>query len=153
MDMEHEANSGAPPSSLPPRMDEVPTKQQVLALSLRASGATVLDVATELGVKTWTAARLLRDGMQSLHVRSQAELIAALGGSTDPVSLPPGLTRAEREVAGLVLGGCSNRDIALQRGTSTRTVANQLQAIYDKLGLGSRRELVAVLLGSPPQEP
>jgi hypothetical protein len=36
---------------------------------------------------------------------------------------------------------------------SAHRLANQLQTIYDKLGVGSRRELVAILLGSPRGKP
>ncbi len=53
------------------------------------------------------------------------------------------LTAAEREVAAMVVRGMSNRAIAAARGTSENTVANQLKAIYRKLGIASRIELVA----------
>ena len=36
-------------------------------------------------------------------------------------------------------------EIAKQRGTSTKTVANQLYAIYRKLGISARHELALVL--------
>lgn len=57
----------------------------------------------------------------------------------------PELTPAEREVVELVLEGCSNREIGTRRGTSARTVANQLATIYRKLGVSSRAELVVSL--------
>ena len=53
------------------------------------------------------------------------------------------LTKAEREVALQLLRGRSNGAIARARNTSPHTVANQLRAIYGKLGVGSRRELSA----------
>lgn len=53
------------------------------------------------------------------------------------------LTRAEREVARLAASGLQNDEIARARGTTTSTVANQLGAIYRKLGVGSRFELAA----------
>lgn len=55
------------------------------------------------------------------------------------------LTSAEREVARLVAHGLSNGEIASIRATSARTVANQLQSIFRKLGVGSRVELSAAL--------
>ena len=55
------------------------------------------------------------------------------------------LTAAEREVAELVLGGCTNAEVASRRGTSARTVANQLARIYRTLEVGSRTELCALL--------
>jgi DNA-binding NarL/FixJ family response regulator len=51
------------------------------------------------------------------------------------------LSRAEREVVELLLSGASNAEIARQRGTSARTVANQAASIFRKLGVGSRMEL------------
>jgi DNA-binding CsgD family transcriptional regulator len=55
------------------------------------------------------------------------------------------LTPAEREVVQLVASGCSNREIAQRRRASVHTVGNQLAAIYGKLGVSSRHELVARL--------
>ena len=55
------------------------------------------------------------------------------------------LTPAERDVAlGLVRGWSLSR-IAKVRGTSKRTIANQTQAIYRRLGVASRLELAALL--------
>lgn len=51
------------------------------------------------------------------------------------------LTAAERAVAQEVARGFSNEEIATLRGSSPRTVANQMQAIFRKLGVGSRIEL------------
>jgi DNA-binding CsgD family transcriptional regulator len=53
------------------------------------------------------------------------------------------LTPTERHVATLVIRGQSTAAIARARGTSPRTIANQLAAIYAKLGVRSRRELRA----------
>lgn len=55
------------------------------------------------------------------------------------------LTRAERAIAEDVAAGRSNAEIAQRRGRSVRTVANQLAALYRKLGVGSRSELVRAL--------
>lgn len=55
------------------------------------------------------------------------------------------LTVAERQVLALLLEGRSNQDIAEERVTSERTVANQVAAIFRKLGVSSRRELAALL--------
>jgi DNA-binding CsgD family transcriptional regulator len=53
------------------------------------------------------------------------------------------LTQSERGVVRLVMRGWSNSRIAAARGTSPRTIANQLGAAYRKLGVQSRRELIA----------
>lgn len=56
-----------------------------------------------------------------------------------------GLTAAEQAVCRLVLQGRSNGEIAEARGTSKRTVANQLQSVYIKVGVRGRRQLAAAL--------
>jgi DNA-binding NarL/FixJ family response regulator len=67
------------------------------------------------------------------------------------VGLPKGPTTAgvalsfsERAVVELVMLGFSNHAIASVRGVSARTIAHQLTNAYKKLGVGSRRELLAV---------
>jgi DNA-binding CsgD family transcriptional regulator len=53
------------------------------------------------------------------------------------------LTKGERSVIDLALSGLTNAAIARQRRSSPRTIANQLAAAYQKLGVGGRRELRA----------
>jgi DNA-binding CsgD family transcriptional regulator len=59
------------------------------------------------------------------------------------VEPPSGLSAAEREVTRAVVEGQSNKEIAVKRGTSRYTVANQLRSIYAKLGVSNRLELIA----------
>lgn len=74
-------------------------------------------------------------------------LVVASAEATPALSSLELLTPAEREVALLVVRGLSNAAIAKQRRCAVRTVANQLQAIYRKLGVASRAELGALVLG------
>jgi DNA-binding NarL/FixJ family response regulator len=67
------------------------------------------------------------------------------------------LSPTEMEVASDAVAGLSNAAIARKRGRSPRTVANQLQSIYRKLGVSSRAEMTAYLFsvgrtstGEPP---
>jgi DNA-binding NarL/FixJ family response regulator len=53
------------------------------------------------------------------------------------------MTNAERDIVEMVVEGLPNEAIAARRGTSARTVANQLQALYRKLLVASRLELIA----------
>ena len=55
------------------------------------------------------------------------------------------LTAAERSVLEGMLAGLSNAEIAEQRGSSVRTVANQVASVFRKLGVTSRSELAALL--------
>lgn len=65
-----------------------------------------------------------------------------------PLPSPPDrLTEAELEVARLAVEGLDNKSIAARRGTSVRTVANQLASVYRKLGVSSRAELAATWSG------
>jgi DNA-binding CsgD family transcriptional regulator len=54
-----------------------------------------------------------------------------------------GLTPAERRVALALLEGLSNAEIACLRGSSPRTVANQIASLYRKVGVRSRAELAS----------
>jgi len=61
-------------------------------------------------------------------------------------TFPSTLTPAEQAVAGRIVEGASFREIGKERGTSERTIANQVKAIYRKLGVRSRLELAAFAL-------
>lgn len=56
-----------------------------------------------------------------------------------------GLTAAEVEVAKLAVSGLSNQAIAEKRGSSVRTVANQMAAVLQKLNATSRVQVAARL--------
>jgi DNA-binding NarL/FixJ family response regulator len=64
-----------------------------------------------------------------------------------------GLTRAEQDVVDGALAGKSNRRIAVERGRSARTVANQMASAFRKLGVASRSELAAVTSRSSARDP
>lgn len=57
------------------------------------------------------------------------------------------LSSAEHHVAWLVCDGLSNREIAMERGTAERTVANQIASIFHKLGVCRRFDVAQFLLG------
>ena len=108
-----------------------PREEQVVA-HLRL-GMPLKVIAIELGLHPSTI---------SMHVGSAARKLGACGrlalvkgGSEPDFAL---LTESERAVAKLAREGLSNAEIGRLRGTSPRTVANQLARIYRKLGVGSR---------------
>jgi DNA-binding NarL/FixJ family response regulator len=53
------------------------------------------------------------------------------------------LTESEREVLRAVVAGQSNAQIAAERRSAPRTVANQIAAIFRKVGVTSRAQLAA----------
>ncbi|MEV5511301.1 ATP-binding protein [Streptomyces orinoci] len=86
--------------------------------------------------------------------RARVELRAVGDDTLDaPVARPDplgALTPQERQVVRLAAGGVGNRDIAARLFLSSRTVEYHLYKAYPKLGIGSRRELAA-LLADPPR--
>ena len=60
------------------------------------------------------------------------------------------LTDREREVALLVAGGATDREIARSLGVSHRTVQKHLEQAYRKLELTNRTSLAAVAAGTAP---
>jgi DNA-binding CsgD family transcriptional regulator len=58
-----------------------------------------------------------------------------------------GLTVRERQLVSLVLTGLSTRQLADELSISSYTVKDHLKAVFDKVGVRSRRELVAGILG------
>jgi DNA-binding CsgD family transcriptional regulator len=71
------------------------------------------------------------------------QTVAIISFDVDDADKTGDLTSAEREVALLALAGKSNNEIADARHCSVRTVANQLQSVFRKLGIRSRAELAA----------
>jgi DNA-binding CsgD family transcriptional regulator len=100
-----------------------------------------------------------RDGQWlTLHA---SRLTGAVGGHTAvvleaarPVEVASvhldvlGLTPAQTRVAALVLQGRSTHQIVTELHISSHTVQEHLRVVFDRLGVASRRELVATLLGA-----
>jgi DNA-binding NarL/FixJ family response regulator len=133
------------------------------------AGATILHMITEGAVAVLTVALgfyLVRDGFR-LRSKSQtlANRVNELEMETSDwkkrtTTYVRGLTieineqlaswqlsPAEKEIAMLLLKGCSNKEIAQARNTSEHTVKQQASAIYKKSGLKSRSEMGAFFLG------
>ena len=86
-----------------------------------------------------------RTGVELLELQLGDHELIVLRVDDGPHQRVEGLTAAEREVALDAMAGHSNKEIAARRGSKMRTVANQLAAVYRKLGVSSRAELAARL--------
>jgi DNA-binding NarL/FixJ family response regulator len=51
---------------------------------------------------------------------------------------PAALTEREAEVLGLIARGLTTAQVAARLGSSPKTVANQVQAVYAKIGVSTR---------------
>jgi len=132
---------------------------------LVALGASLKEAAYSLGISTDAAQKSLGSALRKLGLARSSELVAFFKGQRQhgtvrvgQVDLDvlvasakanaqslEGLTSAERAVAEAVMRGMANAAIAKERGTSERTVANQIRRVFAKLGVRSRGELRARL--------
>ncbi len=76
---------------------------------------------------------------------SEEFALIALADNTAPALAT--LSEAETRILAELATGRSNQEIAVSRGTSLRTVTNQVSAVFQKLGVRSRSELVLLLSG------
>jgi DNA-binding NarL/FixJ family response regulator len=118
---------------------ELKLSESVIARTLRVAldklGAD--DTATLAGVQILA--------FEPLHsVGAEVDLAIARAAPPAARSLAT-LSDAERSIVVDLLGGKRIPAIALERGTSPRTVAHQIGSVYRKLGASSRRELLALL--------
>ena len=98
----------------------------------------------------WLALRAMPldgDGTtRSVVLSIDAAPLSAVGEMT---LVARGLTTREQEVARLVLQGAPTKDIAATLFLSPHTVQDHLKAIFAKLGVSSRREMIARLVAEP----
>jgi DNA-binding NarL/FixJ family response regulator len=107
---------------------------RTLRLALDKLGAP--DTATLAGVQVLA--------FEPLHGVG-AEVDLAIARAAPAARSLANLSDAERSIATDLLCGKRIPTIALERGTSPRTVAHQISSVYRKLGASSRRELLALL--------
>jgi DNA-binding NarL/FixJ family response regulator len=163
--------------SPPPRGTLSPREYMVALVAARGQPNKL--IAHEVGLTVPTVTALLVRVTRKLGLRTRTDLVRLflarslttekLARATDvvrlevdgrayvvvPVStmLPAMLTPCQCEIVRCLLHGSSNEEIAAHRKTSARTVANQLARVYRQLGVGSRYQLVALLLGAVAQGP
>jgi DNA-binding CsgD family transcriptional regulator len=123
----------------------------VHAVAARFNG----DPRTELNAPITTRLRQGGGGWITVNASSldgtAGRQIALVLDETDPVQSSSlllaahGLTPAQTRVVALVVQGRSTPSIVNELHISTNTLQEHLHAVFDKLGIGSRRELVAAL--------
>ncbi len=102
--------------------------------------------AHDLRTVRW-ATRIMGRGLSySARMRHESRH-ASVEDVTDALSRAP-LTPRERDVVGLLMCGASTRQIASEKHLTVGTVHTYLKRIYPKLGVRSRVELVARMLGT-----
>jgi DNA-binding CsgD family transcriptional regulator len=117
------------------RLQELPTGVAAPVLRLRTRAGRWLAVH---------ASTLRGEGEQQTAVVIEPATPTQLGSLLLDVHA---LTPAQQRVTALVLQGRSTREIVSELHLSPHTVQEYVRAAYDKFGVGSRRELIAALLG------
>jgi DNA-binding CsgD family transcriptional regulator len=91
--------------------------------------------------------------VQASHLRGRGhdEVVVLLQPATrqevsSMVLAAHALTPAQQRVAALVLQGRSTAEIVTTLQISTNTLHEHLRTVFDRFGVGSRRELVAALM-------
>ena len=147
------------------------TRRERQVAELVGLGRSAKEIAYTLGVSDAAVTNCTARAQEKLGLSSRAELAVffaqnglrrklaevTIAGERLLVGAYPlvderrvaNLTVAERDVVVHLIAGSTNRDIARRRGSSERTIANQLQSIFRKLGARSRGELAARLHSAP----
>lgn len=132
------------------------------ALELALAGRSGKWIAFEMQLSESVVTRTLRSALRKIGVadaaalsgvrNAQFELLEGLNGGVElaiarlapEAFIRASLSDAERAIVDGLLGGKRIAAIARERGTSPRTVAHQITSTYQKLGVSSRRELLAL---------
>jgi DNA-binding CsgD family transcriptional regulator len=96
-----------------------------------------LDIAEETG-----------DGVAFVLQHANVRCVLVVQSSADRPNLSP----RESQIAALIASGATNRLIASVLDISLWTLSTHIRRIFAKLGVNSRAEMVARLLGSPGHE-
>lgn len=143
--------------------------QKLIALDLKRAVSTIATLVgramLDLGLtcrvsQAPVALVMVVHAAHDLELRRQATLRCLEAGSTSRfiVTLPrpertfrAGLNPAERDIVRLRVEGMSYDEMARHRKTSPRTIANQVGAVYRKLGVSGRLALLANIVKGAEQ--
>ncbi|HYP97887.1 MAG TPA: LuxR C-terminal-related transcriptional regulator [Polyangiaceae bacterium] len=119
-----------------------------LGLSEKTVSKSVSQILKKFGVKSRVDLAAMSDAARAtrfdLAVENESVSVLGVDVALDR-ALADRLTSAERTIAELVARGWSNARIAAERGVAVSTIAKQLQAIYDKLGVENRSRLARAI--------
>lgn len=85
---------------------------------------------------------------EAIKLYREKKASAARSGDPEERMSRLGLSRREMDVTSQVIDGRANEDIASRLGISRRTVERHMSNIFEKLGIASRGQLTAKLLGA-----
>jgi DNA-binding CsgD family transcriptional regulator len=151
------------------------TELEQTVLHRMVAGTAYKVIAAQMGLSTWRARVAGVGALERLGIPSRCQAVwlgtALLGETSVPVQILnedgrvifdidaekpmivhltvprwPALSEAEHRVGLALMSGATDPEIALRRGTSVRTVANQIQGIGRKLGASGRLEIVKALV-------
>jgi DNA-binding CsgD family transcriptional regulator len=133
--------------------------QSALPMPILAAAAQVIGAA-ERGSAAPTRLRRRQGGWLTVHASTlhgtTPPQVAVILEIADPAQISSlvlaahGLTPAQNRVAALVLQGRSTSSIVAELRISTNTLQEHLHVVFERLGVGSRRELIAALSGRQP---
>lgn len=102
-------------------------------------------------IDTFDFVQAVRSAAGGLLVLAPEASNSALGQGGWPHGHPDLLSSREQMVLDLLLGGLSNRAIAAQLNLSCATVKFHLRNVYEKLGVRTRGETMALFSGRRPE--
>lgn len=128
------------------------SQRQGHVLHMLLAGGSDKEIASKLGIGLSTVSTYVRRLRATLGCAGIEVLVSPCTDHPEVVlrrvTLLGRLTPTEQDIVCRLLEGASTNEIAVARGTSSRTVANQRAAIFRKCGVRGRRELAAALLGT-----
>lgn len=120
------------------------SETRILA-ALRA-GATGYLLKEDLGSRLVPGVLDALVGGAPLSPAAAKIVLGQLRGATSPEPHGPGLTAREREVIEGIARGLTYDDVAVALGISTNTVRTHIRSSYEKLGVATKAEAVALAM-------
>jgi DNA-binding NarL/FixJ family response regulator len=150
------------------RLERALTERERQVLERVALGQANKFVAYELALPQSCVSLSLKEACSKAGLRSRTELLQLMPVASNDavdaqpkgfcvpvdesvvlrverraVAVPDALTTSEGHIFRAILAGLSNAEIAVRRGRSLRTIANQVASVFRKLRISARAELVA----------